>query len=128
MSSKPSSQPPSTNNPDQDGNQDIEQGLVEVEQSLIDLKARLAQIQRDGQRQIELKNRIDEVIPQIRQTKSQQLKDELNQLKIQLETIEFNLESRLVTWGSFKEPFWQAVRFGGLGIVIGWVLKSCSGG
>ncbi|VXD22975.1 conserved hypothetical protein [Planktothrix serta PCC 8927] len=127
MSSKPSSQPPSTNNSDQDGNQDIEQELAEVEQSLIDLKARLAQIQRDEQRQIELKNRIDEVIPQIRQTKSQQLKDELNQLKTQLETLEFNLESRLVTWGSFKEPFWQAVRFGGLGIVIGWVLKSCSG-
>lgn len=78
--------------------------------------------------QIELKNRIDEIIPKIRQTKSQQLKDELNQLKTQLETIEFDLESRLVTWGSFKEPFWQAVRFGGLGIVIGWVLKSCSGG
>jgi hypothetical protein len=75
-----------------------------------------------------LKNRIDEVIPQIRQTKSQQLKEELNQLKTQLETLEFDLESRLVTWGSFQEPFWQAVRFGGLGIVIGWLLKSCSGG
>ena len=96
--------------------------------TLINLKQRLTQIQQDERRQIELKNRIDEIIPQIRQTKSQQLKDELNQLKTQLETIEFDLESRLVTWGSFKEPFWQAVRFGGLGIVIGWVLKSCSGG
>jgi predicted RNase H-like nuclease (RuvC/YqgF family) len=128
MASQSSSQPPSTNNSDQDGTQDIEQGLIEVEKSLIDLKARLTQIQRDGQRKIELKNRIDEVIPQIRQTKSQQLKEELNQLKTQLETLEFDLESRLVTWGSFQEPFWQAVRFGGLGIVIGWLLKSCSGG
>ncbi|HAN75568.1 MAG TPA: DUF2203 domain-containing protein [Planktothrix sp. UBA8407] len=128
MASQPASQPPSTNNSDQDGTQDIEQGLIEVEKSLIDLKARLAQIQWDEQRKIELKNRIDEVIPQIRQTKSQQLKEELNQLKTQLETLEFDLESRLVTWGSFQEPFWQAVRFGGLGIVIGWVLKSCSGG
>ncbi|CAD5934038.1 hypothetical protein PCC7805_01485 [Planktothrix agardhii] len=128
MASQPSSQPPSTNNSDQDGTQDIEQGLIEVEKSLIDLKARLTQIQWDEQRKIELKNRIDEVIPQIRQTKSQQLKEELNQLKTQLETLEFDLESRLVTWGSFQEPFWQAVRFGGLGIVIGWLLKSCSGG
>jgi O6-methylguanine-DNA--protein-cysteine methyltransferase len=128
MASQPSSQPPSTNNSDQDGTQDIEQGLTEVEKSLIDLKARLTQIQWDEQRKIELKNRIDEVIPQIRQTKSQQLKEELNQLKTQLETLEFDLESRLVTWGSFQEPFWQAVRFGGLGIVIGWLLKSCSGG
>jgi ribosomal protein L29 len=128
MPSQSSSQPPSTNNSDQDGTQDIEQGLIEVEKSLIDLKARLTQIQRDGQRKIEFKNRIDEVIPQIRQTKSQQLKEELNQLKTQLETLEFDLESRLVTWRSFQEPFWQAVRFGGLGIVIGWVLKSCSGG
>jgi hypothetical protein len=128
MPSQPSSQPPYGNDSDPDENQDLEQMLAEVEQSLIQLQERFAQIQQDQHRQVELKNCIDEVIPQIRQTKSQQLKDELKQLKMQLETLEFNLESRLVTWGSFKEPFWQAVRFGGLGIVIGWVLKSCSGG
>ena len=87
MPSQSSSQPPSPNNLTEDGNQDIEQGLAEVEQSLIDLKARLTQIQQDQQRQIELKNRIDEVIPQIRQTKSQQLKDELKQLKTKIHDI-----------------------------------------
>lgn len=53
MASQPSSQPPSTNNSDQDGTQDIEQGLTEVEQSLINLKQRLTQIQQDERRQIE---------------------------------------------------------------------------
>jgi hypothetical protein len=57
----------------------------------------------------------------------QALQTELKQIKEQLETIELNLESQLFSWGSLKEPFWQAVRFGGLGVVIGWILKSCAG-
>lgn len=107
---------------------ELEQALLEAERSLLNLKERFTQIQRDQQRQAELKNRIDEVIPQIRQTRSRQLKEELKQLQTELETIELNLESRLFSWGSLKEPFWQAVRFGGLGVVIGWILKSCAGG
>ncbi|MCA1993960.1 MAG: DUF2203 domain-containing protein, partial [Coleofasciculus sp. S288] len=57
----------------------------------------------------------------------QALQAELKRIKEELETIELNLESRLFSWGSLKEPFWQAVRFGGLGVVIGWILKSCAG-
>ncbi|MGL4619237.1 MAG: DUF2203 domain-containing protein, partial [Chroococcidiopsis sp.] len=45
----------------------------------------------------------------------------------QLETIEVNLESQLFSWGSLKAPFWQAVRFGGLGVIVGWILKSFTG-
>jgi len=54
------------------------------------------------------------------------LKVELRQIKEQLEAIEINLESQLFSLGSLKEPFWQAVRFGGLGVVVGWILKSCA--
>ncbi len=100
--------------------------LSQVEQSLAGIKERYAHIQRDQRRQAELKNRIDEVIPQLRQTRSRQLREELRQLQEELETIELNLESRLFTWGTLKEPFWQAVRFSGLGIVMGWLLKSCA--
>ena len=107
--------------------QEFEQALSEVERSLEEIKQRFAQIQRDQRRQAELKNRIDEVIPERRQTRSRQLREELRQLEAELETIELSLESRLFTWGSLKEPFWQAVRFGGLGIAIGWVLKSLAG-
>ncbi|WP_199288985.1 hypothetical protein [Pseudanabaena sp. FACHB-1998] len=63
------------------------------------------------------------------QTSTDYLKDELN-LKLQeisdrLEQIEADLESRLLSWSSFREPFWQIVRFGGLGIIIGVILRSC---
>ncbi|EAW34185.1 hypothetical protein [Lyngbya sp. PCC 8106] len=107
--------------------QEFEQALSEIERSLLEIKQRYAQVKRDGQRQAELKNRIDEVIPELRQTRSRQLREELRQIEAELETIELNLESRLFTWGSLREPFWQAVRFGGLGIVIGWVLQSLAG-
>jgi len=50
--------------------------------------------------------------------------DEINQLKQRLEELEIQLESSLFDWRSLREPFWQAVRFGGLGIVIGWILHS----
>ncbi|GAC1482640.1 MAG: hypothetical protein NVS2B14_21410 [Chamaesiphon sp.] len=50
----------------------------------------------------------------------------MKQIQDQIETLEVNLESQLFSWGSLKEPFWQAVRFGGLGVVVGWILKSCA--
>ncbi|MBD0342554.1 MAG: DUF2203 domain-containing protein, partial [Microcoleus sp. Co-bin12] len=55
------------------------------------------------------------------------LKQELREIEKELETIELNLESRLFSWTSIIGPFWQAVRFGGLGILIGWILKSYAG-
>ncbi len=106
---------------------EFDQALSQIERSLGAIKERYAQIQQDQRRQAELRNRIDEVIPELRQTRSRQLRQELRQLEEELETIELNLESRLFTWGTLKEPFWQAVRFGGLGIVIGWILKSYAG-
>lgn len=133
MPSKSSSQPsphdPRDNNAAfQSEDLELEQALAEVEGILANLKERYAQIQQDKQRQIELKNRIEDVIPQLRQTRSQELKEELKQLKAELETIELNLESSLFSWRSLKEPFWQAVRFGGIGVIIGWVLNSLAGG
>jgi len=41
--------------------------------------------------------------------------------------LETNLESQLFSWTSLKRPFWQIIRFGGLGVVIGWLLRSCVG-
>ena len=107
--------------------QEFEQALSQAERSLEEIKGRFAQVRRDRQRQAELKNRIDEVIPERRQSRSRQLREELRQIEAELETLELNLESRLFTWGTLREPFWQAVRFGGLGIAIGWILKSIAG-
>jgi hypothetical protein len=54
--------------------------------------------------------------------------EELQRLQRQQEALELQLESQLLDWGSLREPFWQAVRFGGLGIVIGWILKGIASG
>ncbi|MGC9527800.1 MAG: DUF2203 domain-containing protein [Limnospira sp.] len=121
------SQPNSANPPESSEERELEAALESAEQSLAALQERVAQIRRDRQRKIELKNRIDEVIPELRRERSQQLHEELKRLQDELDTVELNLESHLFTWGSLKEPFWQAVRFGGLGIAIGWLLKSCAG-
>lgn len=105
----------------------FERSLEDVEQLLGALKQRYAQVQHDWQRQVELQQRLNQVKKQLRRTQVSKLKVELRQIKEQLEVIEVNLESQLFSWGSLKEPFWQAVRFGGLGIIIGWILKSCAG-
>lgn len=35
---------------------------------------------------------------------------------------ELELINRIMSWQHLQEPFWQAVRFGGLGILVGWGL------
>lgn len=107
-------------------NADIEGSIAEVEQALTALKERYAQIESDRQRQAELKHRLEEIRPQLANNKLPELQAQLKEIKTQLETIEVNLESQLFSIDVFKEPFWQAVRFGGLGIVVGWILKSCA--
>ncbi len=48
---------------------------------------------------------------------------ELQDIHRQLETLEADLMSATLPWQTLVEPFWQGIRFGGLGLVIGWVLK-----
>jgi predicted RNase H-like nuclease (RuvC/YqgF family) len=109
------------------GNQepDFEQELEEVERSLLSLKERYAQVQRDRFSKAELQQRLNRLNQNKYQTP--EIKAELRQIKQQLEVLELNLESQLFSWGSLKKPFWQAVRFGGMGVIIGWILKSCAG-
>lgn len=106
---------------------DFEQALLATENYLQALKERYQQIQQDRSRQAELQQQQQQIKKELRQNRSRQLQAELRRIQEELETIELNLESSLFTWGSLKEPFWQAVRFGGLGIVVGWILKSCTG-
>lgn len=122
-------QQPSELNPETPRNDESEfiQALEAVERSLVALKERYTQIQVDRQRQAELRHRREDVRASVRQNPLPQLKKELREIEQELETIELNLESSLFSWGSMKQPFWQAVRFGGLGILIGWILKSYVG-
>lgn len=103
---------------------EIAQALQGIEQELAKLKARYSQIQRDQALQGQLQQRRDQLRQQ--SPKTAQIKAELQQLQSQLETVELNLESRLITWKTFQDPIWQAVRYAGIGIVIGWFLRSHS--
>ncbi|MEO1183706.1 MAG: DUF2203 domain-containing protein [Cyanobacteria bacterium J06636_27] len=116
--------------------QELEQEILSVEQSIDGLKQRYAQMLNDKQRQIELVRRFDEIKKEMQQTTSQSLKAELRQIKEKLESLDNALglfsESYLVLFGGsviftksgLKDLFWQIVRFGGLGVIIGWLLKS----
>jgi len=121
-------QQPSELNPETPGDEsEFAQALETVERSLAAVKERYTQIQVDRQRQAELGNLREDVRKSVRQNPTAQLKQELRQIEQELEAIELNLESSLFSWGSIKQPFWQAVRFGGLGILLGWILKSYAG-
>jgi predicted RNase H-like nuclease (RuvC/YqgF family) len=100
--------------------QAFEQELATIERSLHDLKERYTQVQQDEQTQAQLQERQEQLKRQMRRSPTAQLKAELKQLQTQLDELEVNLESHLFSWGSLREPFWQIIRFGGLGIVIGW--------
>ncbi|NJN32099.1 MAG: DUF2203 domain-containing protein [Synechococcales cyanobacterium RM1_1_8] len=55
------------------------------------------------------------------------LKQELDALTQELAELELALESELFSLEGLKDVFWQAVRFGGLGILLGWLLKAGAG-
>ncbi|ARV60909.1 hypothetical protein BZZ01_21855 [Nostocales cyanobacterium HT-58-2] len=120
---KPPKQLSSTPSGEENQDKEFEQELLEVEQALVAVKERYNQVQADKTRQRELQQRFR----RLRHSKLPDVKAELKQIKQQLEVLEINLESQLFSWRSLKEPFWQAIRFGGLGVIIGWLLKSVAG-
>ena len=127
---------------------DIEAQLQENKELLEEIEQRFLQVRRDSLKQNELRSQKEQIRAQIqdissdRNNKNQKIrrkpsslpssphKEELlKQLEAvgeQLEQIEADLESRLLSWSSFREPFWQIVRFVGIGIIIGVILRSCA--
>jgi chromosome segregation ATPase len=101
---------------------DWEQALAQLEHDLAALKARYDQVQEAQRQQAELYERQARVREHLRRTKDRESQAELARLQHQLAELEVSLESQLLTWSSFKQPFWQAVRFGGLGFVLGVAL------
>jgi uncharacterized alpha-E superfamily protein len=57
----------------------------------------------------------------------QELKSQLQTIQTSLEDIDTAIAAQLVTWSSFKEPFWQIVRYSGLGFLLGILVKGCVG-
>ncbi len=101
--------------------------LGAAEQELGNIRDRHAQVIRDRQKRQELGNQVDIVRPDRDRAKNkavrQQLTQQLKTLQDQIAELDLALESRLFAESGFNEVFWQAVRFGGIGVVIGWLLE-----
>ncbi len=108
--------------------QELTEAIANLENSLADFKKRYTQVNQDRERKEQLQQRQQELKQQQKNNPTREpIKTELHYLEQELEELEVRLESQLFTLSTLKEPFWQAVRFGGIGVIIGWVLKSCSG-
>lgn len=90
--------------------------IAQLEQALAALKHRHTDVQLAERERVVLHRQRNEL-------KSNQnrpgVRQELQEIQHRLEELDLLLESRLL---NLWEPFWQAVRFGGLGLAIGWFL------
>jgi hypothetical protein len=100
---------------------DLDRALLELEDQLATFKARYLQVQQD---QAEKATLLEQQQRLKRSSKNPQVRSELAAISQRLEELEFHLESSLFSWKNMGDWFWQAVRFLGLGIVIGWWLRS----
>lgn len=93
--------------------------IAQLEQAIADLKHRHLDVQLAERERFVLQRNRNEL-----KSKGQnrpEVRQELKAIQTRLEELDLLLESRLL---NLWEPFWQAVRFGGLGMTIGWVLCS----
>ena len=99
----------------------------------IEFEAEIAELEREIQalkhrhQDVELAERERAVLQRERNElkskgrKQSVIKQEMEQIRSRLEELDLILESKLL---NLWEPFWQAVRFGGLGFVLGWMICS----
>ena len=98
--------------------------LRQVEAAVQALRDRYGQVSLAQAEQQELRVRQSRMQQALKQHRTAALQQELKQVKARLNELELTLESQLFSWGQLREPFWMAVRFGGLGVLLGWFLRS----
>jgi hypothetical protein len=100
---------------DEETELDIE--IDQLEQAIADLKHRHLDVQLAERESFVLQRNRNEL--KLKSQNRPEVRQELQTIQTRLEELDLILESRLL---NLWEPFWQAVRFGGLGIAIGWFL------
>ena len=110
-----STSPPNDKSSSQEtiGDREFEASLAETQRTLSELKERYHQF---CERQLSFES-----------SEGESLNKSLNAVVDKKEELAVYLKFLLFQWSDVKEPFWQAVRFGGVGIIIGWLLKSWAG-
>ena len=98
---------------------EFDREIAELEAAISALKQRQAEIELAEREQVVLERQRNEL--KHKGSKSPEVKQELEQIRSRVEELDLILESRLL---NMWEPFWQAVRFVGLGIAIGWFIST----
>jgi chorismate mutase len=102
---------------------EFEREIIDIEQSISALKQRQADIELAERERVVLERQRNELKHSGRNQPD--TKQELAQIRSRLEELDVVLESRLIDeWQLRGEIFWQAIRFGGLGIAIGWFIST----
>jgi chorismate mutase len=102
---------------------EFDREIAELEQQISALKHRHADTQLAEREQVVLVRQRNEL--KQKGNNRPEVKQELQMIRSRLAELELTLESRLLNeWKLMWEPFWQAIRFGGLGIAIGWFIST----
>lgn len=105
--------------------------VAAAEAAAAELGDRFRAVQAAHLNQRELGDRLEVVRPELKRARDrarrEELQSELKSLQTQLDELDLTLESRLLADYGWNDLFWQAVRFGGLGVAIGWGLKLWAG-
>lgn len=98
--------------------------LAAIAQTLTQLQARLGNLQTAAENLAQLQSL------QARQAAAPaqlaQIEAEAERLAQQTADLEAAIASQVFSWQPLQEIFWQAVRFGGLGLVLGWLMRGCT--
>ncbi len=102
---------------------EFDREIAELEAAIFALKQRHGDTQQAAQEQVVLTRQRNEL--KQKGSNHPEVKQELELIRSRLAELDLTLESRLINeWKLMWEPFWQAVRFGGLGIAIGWLIAN----
>ncbi len=119
---------------------DFLKDLAKTEQTLAQLKQRYQQIQDARQQQEQIENKQQQIQQEWEKTQLSELHSQLERLQEQLDELKIILESELLSSQQSRQLFfeairqvflaglfWQIVRFGGIGVLVGWLLKAWAG-
>lgn len=138
-----SSEDPKSLNGENSEFQEFEEALAKLENGVAQLKSRFNQVKQSHKRQQQLQEKQQQLLQEGNENPSPGVETQLQELETELQTLQVSLESALLseqqfrrlfrkmTWewlrsALFGEVFWQVFSFGGLGVLIGWWLKSIS--
>jgi hypothetical protein len=106
-----------------DETMDFDREIADLEQAIAKLKHRQAEVGLAERERVVLERQSNEL--KHKGSRHPEVKQELRTIRSRIEQLDLTLESRLRNeWKLMWEPFWQAVRFGGLGIAIGWFIST----